>query len=484
VRDTGTGIPEDELPLLFERFHRVRNDHARTHEGTGIGLALVRELVELHGGSVSVESTLGKGTTFTVEIPFGHGHLDPSRVSEEWRQASAADAAIAFTEEASRWAGIDIPEAAAFDEQYGESSLPSSQRMVVVDDNADMRDYIVRLLERHWRVESYADGLAALEGIRSDPPALVVTDVMMPGLDGLGLLRALRDDSATAPIPVVVVSARAGEESSVEGLELGADDYLVKPFSARELVARVRANLELARLRSDWARLAALEEVRSRVITTVSHELRTPVTAIYGAARTLERGESLDADTRRQLQGVIGAEAERLARITSDILTTESLAAGLVSLDTAPTDIRDVLADAVRAAEARRAQGIEFRLDLPEQPVVVEADAGRLQQVLANLLDNAIKYSPEGGQVDASLQATDGRATIAVADQGIGIPDDVRERVFERFYRVDPQLASGVSGSGLGLYICRQIVEAMRGRIDLEANEPRGTRVVISLPLT
>ncbi|HZQ81474.1 MAG TPA: ATP-binding protein [Gaiellaceae bacterium] len=484
VRDTGTGIPEDELPQLFERFHRVRNEQARTHEGTGIGLALVRELAELHGGTVSVESEVGTGTTFTVEIPLGAGHLDPDQVRDEWRETNRAAAAIAFAEEASRWAGLETDSGVETSELVEDGDASRRDRVVVVDDNEDMKDYIVRLLERHWRVDAYRNGLDALAAIRLDPPTLVVTDVMMPGLDGFGLLQALRDDPATAAIPVIVVSARAGEDSSVEGLDLGADDYLTKPFSARELVARVRANLELARLRAEAGRLSALEEVRSRVITTVSHELRTPVTAIYGAARTLQREDVLDPETRRELQAVIGVESERLARITSEILTTESLAAGLVPLERAPFDVRDVLTEAIRAAEARRADGIEFELDLPDEPVVVDTDRTRLQQVITNLLDNAIKYSPEGGDVLTSLAVVDGSATIVVADHGIGVPDDLRERLFERFYRVDPELTRGVSGSGLGLYICRQIMEALGGRIAVAANAPQGTRFTVSLPLT
>ena len=477
VSDTGTGIPADELPHLFERFHRVRNDQARTHEGTGIGLALVRELVELHGGAVSVESTLGTGTTFTVLVPFGTAHLPAAQVSDEPRELSAGELALAYTEEAGRWVGVE-PE----DEAEDAAPPHDRDRVVVVDDNADMRDYMTRLLERHWVVEAHPDGQAALEAIRAHPPAVVVTDVMMPRLDGFGLIAALRAEQATATIPVIAVSARAGEESSLEGLDAGADDYLVKPFSARELVARVRANLELSRLRTEAGRLSALEDVRSRVITTVSHELRTPVTAIYGAVRTLERAELDDETMRRQLLHVIGTESERLARITNDILTTESLTAGLFSLGSEEFDACDALAEAVRAAQARAADGIVLTATAPADPIQVVGDRLRLQQVLANLLDNAIKYSPGGGQVRADVVAVDGYVQVSIADHGIGIPEEAREKVFERFYRVDPELTGGVGGSGLGLYISRQIVEAMGGRIAIEANEPQGSRFVVSVP--
>jgi signal transduction histidine kinase len=480
VSDTGTGVPESELPQLFERFHRVRNDQARAYEGTGIGLALVRELVEIHGGSVSVGSRLGEGTTFTVLMPFGADHLPPGQVSGEPRSFSAGELALAYTEEAARWVGVGADAAAL--SPVARTETRGDARVAVVDDNTDMREYIVRLLEPHWHVTAYADGQEALDAILENPPALVVTDVMMPRLDGFGLLSALRSNAATALIPVVVVSARAGEESSVEGLDAGADDYLVKPFSARELVARVRTNVELARLRADAGRASALEDVRTRVITTVSHELRTPVAAIYGASQTLERSTALDPETQRQLLDVIGREAERLARITSDILTTEALAAGLFSVSSEEFDVRTVVAEAVRAAQARPAGGIEVSAALPDQRVDVIGDRSRLEQVVANLLDNAVKYSPGGGAVEASVEPLDGRVDVVIADTGSGVPEDERELIFQRFYRLDPELSGGVGGTGLGLYISRQMIEAMGGTIRVEANEPRGSRFVVSLP--
>jgi signal transduction histidine kinase len=472
VADTGTGIPADELPHVFERFHRVRNEHARTQEGTGIGLALTRELVERHGGTIDVESTVGEGTTFTVTLPLGRAHLGDEHVLEEERQPAASEVAAAYAEEASRWIGMTAKDGESGDAAPAAAASSSSRTTRTC----------AGLLARHWQVEAHPDGQAALEAILERPPALVVTDVMMPRLDGFGLLAALRADARTATVPVIVVSARAGEESSIEGLEAGADDYLVKPFSARDLVARVRVNLELARLRAEAGRLSALEEVRARVITTVSHELRTPVTAIYGAARTLDRATELDAATREQLLAVVVGESERLAWITDDILTTETLAAGIVPLAPEPLDLGETVAEAVAAARSRVDGGGSVQLRAPDRQLAVVADRGRLQQVLANLLDNAIKYSPDGGDVDVALERRDGIVRIVVSDRGLGIPADAREQVFQRFYRVDPELTGGVGGTGLGLYICRELVEAMGGTIAVEPNEPRGSRFVVTLP--
>ncbi|WP_437834839.1 ATP-binding response regulator [Sorangium sp. So ce1153] len=257
VRDTGTGIPEHELAHLFRRFHRVQGARSRTHEGSGIGLALVHELVRLHGGAIHVASKVSEGTTFTISLPRGTAHLPQDRVNARRTLASTATGAAPYVHEALRWlpgaeagegvhvapAGLTSPADAAIE------AVPAA-RILLADDNADMREYVGRVLRERWTVEAVADGAAALDSARASPPDLVLTDVMMPNLDGFGLLRALRGDERTRSVPVIMLSARAGEESRVEGLEAGADDYLAKPFSARELVARVATHLQIARLRA------------------------------------------------------------------------------------------------------------------------------------------------------------------------------------------------------------------------------------------
>ena len=270
VRDTGAGIPADEMPKLFERFHRVEGTPGRTQEGTGIGLALVQELVRLHGGEVRAASELGRGTTFFVTLPFGRDHLPADRVSAAPRSAPTSIGAAPFVEEALRWipgAGADAPPPDALEVDSGSAAAaPAGQGLrptiLLADDNSDMRSYIQRLLSQEHEVIAVADGEAALQAARKEPPDLVLTDIMMPRLDGFGLLRELRADPATRNLPVLMLSARAGEESEVEGMEAGADDYLVKPFSARELLARVGAHLQMARLRRETAE--ALRESHAR----------------------------------------------------------------------------------------------------------------------------------------------------------------------------------------------------------------------------
>ncbi|HEY7410014.1 MAG TPA: ATP-binding protein [Vicinamibacteria bacterium] len=257
VSDTGVGIPPQELPHVFERFHRVKTAKSRSHEGAGIGLALVQELVRLHGGEVEVESEEGRGTSFRVAIRAGHAHLPAERVAGGGppRPPGPAGADL-YVDEALGW----LPDAAASARDAAEAGEFVRPRVIWADDNADMRAYVRRLLADRYEVAAFPDGRAALEAARQEPPALVLADVMMPGLDGFGLLRALREDERTRALPVVLLSARAGEEARAEALEAGADDYLVKPFSARVLLARIAAQVDAARARAESERAARERE--------------------------------------------------------------------------------------------------------------------------------------------------------------------------------------------------------------------------------
>jgi PAS domain S-box-containing protein len=265
VIDTGTGIPATELPRIFERFHRIEGAPGRTHEGTGIGLALVDELVRLHGGVVRVESHLNLGTSFCVSIPFGVAHLPPDRITHEsWTRDSTIGAAP-FVQEALRWLPGESGEDESFlkDLENYDLALTARQteieagkraRVLLVEDNRDMREYVVRLLSRRYDVASASNGEEGLVAVRAHPPDLILSDIMMPGLNGFEFLSELRADPATSTIPIILLSARAGDEAESEGLEAGADDYLVKPFTARELMARVGAHVSMYRLRLELTR--------------------------------------------------------------------------------------------------------------------------------------------------------------------------------------------------------------------------------------
>ena len=297
VADTGVGIPASDMARLFERFHRGSRTQARSHEGSGIGLALVKELVALHGGAIEAESEPGAGTTFTVRMPLGRAHLSPASVvpAAEASPATVDPAGVdPFVQEALRWlpgtpdrggpaAGQAGDQTAGRAGETGPAPVVTAGTAVpdgalsvlIADDNADMREYLQRLLQSRYRVTATADGQAALDAARAAPPDLIISDVMMPGVDGLRLAEELRKDPRTAEVPLLLLSARAGQEAAVEGLAAGADDYLVKPFAARELLARVEASVRLTQLRARQARWrAALTESLQEGFFVLDHQDR------------------------------------------------------------------------------------------------------------------------------------------------------------------------------------------------------------------
>src|SRR5262245_25012386 len=277
VTDTGIGISPEEIPHLFERFRRVEGARGRSFEGSGIGLALVQELVKLLCGEISVASQPGVGSTFRVSIPLKAqppdqtGHLLSKAADTESTVTSTGIRPQAYVNEVLRWSRrgpndwseLFSPEVADDVERARVTSNGQHYRVVLADDNADMRDYAGRLLrEAGFDVHVAPDGETALEIVRRAKPDLVLSDVMMPKLDGFGLLSRMRTDLELSHIPVLLLSARAGEEARVEGLGSGADDYLTKPFSARELIARVEGNLRLARARREKTQ-TLVEEART-----------------------------------------------------------------------------------------------------------------------------------------------------------------------------------------------------------------------------
>jgi PAS domain S-box-containing protein len=750
VRDTGTGIPPAELPRMFERFHRIAGARGRTHEGTGIGLALVQELVRLHRGSIAVDSTPGAGTVFTVRIPAGKAHLPADKLGVARPAASTARGAELFAGEVLRWQ----PDAALLP---GDAQPARRERIVWADDNADMRDYVRRLLSARYEVEAVADGEAALAAARARRPDLVLADVMMPALDGLGLARALRADPHTRSIPIILLSARAGAESRIEGLDAGADDYLYKPFSARELLAQVAARLELsrlqARLQQERAELANLfqqtpvptavlqgselvfemanpaylavvggrdilgkpllealpeargqgfdellrevmrtgqphighetpvrlehegrvkeryftfiyaplrgaggeidrviaivnevtEQVQARkqierlaaeataelaerqraqaalgqsegkyrtlfesidegfcvaevmfdergaasdyrflevnpaferhtglvnavgrtarqlipghdefwfttyasvaltgeatrfehyaaamgrwfdvfctrigpsqehrvaivfndvtkrkaaesalkeadrrkdeFLATLAHELRNPLAPISNAVNLLQQADG-DALVRQRAQSILARQVDHMIRLVDDLLDIARVSRGRISLQRQAVRLDAVIESAVETSRPLvEAGGHRLSIELPQEPVMLCGDALRLAQVIANLLNNAAKYTPRAGRIAVSARSEPGWVSVAVRDDGIGIEPESLPRLFEMFGRVDSARQRAPGGLGIGLALARQLVELHGGRIEARSRGAGlGSEFIVRLP--
>ena len=494
VLDTGSGIPAAELPRVFERFHRIEGTPGRTYEGTGIGLALIQELVKLHGGSIAVHSVEGEGTRFDVDLPFGHAHLAPERVlqpaMEENRQdddkESAGRMGAAFVEEALRWLPDQAAPAAA---QAGIDSVllaaAAPLRILIADDNNDMRAYLKTLLEPHAQVTVCADGEAAWDCLQTTPVDLLLSDVMMPRLDGFALIARIRADQALRQLPVMLLSARAGEEAKIEGLQAGADDYLVKPFAANELLARVRRQAALGEERRLQQRVAdALAEknrMQSEFLFTLAHELRNPLAPIRTGLDLMRLRPGLP---NTEVQAMMRRQVDHMVHLVDDLLDMARLSEGKVELRREQVALAQIVDDAIEISMPLIDAGrhtIELRL--PAAPVTLYVDRHRIAQVLSNLVNNAAKYTPAGGHLTLSARLDDGALVLAVGDNGIGIDAAMLPLVFDMYAQAHRHEGLGQGGLGVGLNLVRKLVELHGGSVAVHSEGAgQGSCFTVSLP--
>jgi|SoiMethySBSTD1v2_1073268.scaffolds.fasta_scaffold05852_12 signal transduction histidine kinase/GAF domain-containing protein len=472
VGDTGVGVPSHELPHIFERFHRVKGSLARTHEGAGIGLSLVRELVALHRGTIRAESVEGDGTRVIVWIPRGSEQPTSAAVRGSRPLESTAGSARAYVAEAMRWfpeEGVVEPQG---DPSTGEDQSVDRQRsprpyIVCADDNADMRAYLNRLLSPHYDVETVADGDAALRAVRRRTPDLVVSDVMMPGVDGLGLLRALRDDPKTRLVPVVLLSARAAEQSRIDGLQSGADDYLVKPFSSREMLARVKAHLEIARMRKAILRkeraalvsIDASEAQRRRISRELHDELGQQLTAIVLGLRSMRDAVAKDGLVRSSLQRL-----EEMAVQASQDMHHIALELRPGALD--DKGLQTALSNYVEEWSKRNDVGADVQyvgLGNRRLPSHVENTIYRIvQEALTNVGTHA-----KATAVSVIVQRQGDAVVAIVEDNGCGF---------------DVTNTEGRVNGRLGLLGMRERAALVGGNCDIESHEG-GTTVLARVPI-
>jgi len=322
----------------------------------------------------------------------------------------------------------------------------------------------------------------------------------MPGMDGLELLAALRADEGTRHVPVVMLSARAGEEARVEGLESGADDYLVKPFAARELIARVRANLELSamrlltsanlreaeRLRTELDRAAQLENTKAEFLRLASHELRAPLTVLAGYTALIKNGAL--GEVKGDLETVIpimDRKVLEMRALVEQMLETARLEDNRLALAVERVDLRDVVARAVETMSPLVPARHRMSVAMPDEGVPVDCDVSRVATVIGNLIDNAIRYSPAGGRVSVkcAIRPRSRRAFVQVRDEGLGIAANDLPRLFTRFGRIVTRENSHISGTGLGLYLSNELIRMHGGRITVRSTPEKGSTFTVMLPL-
>lgn len=648
VADTGIGIASADLPHVFERFYRVQGARGRTHEGSGIGLSLVSELIRLHGGQIKVESELNLGSAFTVRLPLGSAHLPKEHISGERTPMPTGVRAQAYIEEVLRWmpgtatdTAAALGSVSAISDEDARDFLPSvaatagtAATILIVDDNSDMREYLRRLLAQRFNVIAASDGAEAFSIIERTHVDLVLSDVMMPRLDGFALLKAIRTESRTRDLPIILLSARAGEEARIAGLDAGADDYLVKPFSSRELLARVSAQITVSHFRrqahealraaeaANWQAteernrhlqaqheqlrelfekapgfmavlrgedhifefanpafytlaghrdiigkplLQALPELaaqpfpellhqvfatgeahigkgskillqrapgpilegryvdfvyqplrdndgnitgvflegydvteriqaenslhdanrrKDEFLATLAHELRNPLAALAAAAQLLARAPEKPG-VAAMAREALHRQVDHMARLLDDLLEVSRITHGMVQLRKEHLKLEDAITAAVESAQPLiDSKRHHLVLQLPDEPVHVNADRVRLTQIIANLLTNAAKYTDPGGRIDMRVRSGVQDVEISVRDNGIGIAPGMLERVFEMFSQAQPALQRSEGGLGIGLSLVRGLVELHGGTVAARSEGLRmGSEFVVRLPL-
>jgi signal transduction histidine kinase len=476
VEDDGIGIPAEDLSRVFERFFQVGASDRRRGGGVGIGLALAKELVELHGGRISVESQEGEFTRFSVKIPFGREHIRPD-VIERRSSAEATASRKRRSDDSGGSHDLMIVGAPAEEAQVAVSGRTEEYlfggvrraNILLVEDQVEVRDFIGALVRPYYNVEMVVDGTQAIEALRQRPPDLVVSDIMMPGMSGTDLCRLIKDDDELRDIPVILLTARVGSEATLEAYAHGADDFVAKPFHPRVLMARIRAQLKLRDL---GLRLAEREKlaVVGTLAAGILHEVRNPVNAILNAARLISSGQ-IGPEVENELVQIIEDGASRIQDITEAL---DAHARPAEAGEPRPYDVTEGIEATLRLLQ-HRMKGMHVYRDYVSQRLVV-ASAGPLNQVFLNLLDNALR----AGSTSLWIQVTDSeeRLQIRVADDGPGLPTRDAERVFDPFYTT----RKDGSGTGLGLYLSRRLVTDQGGSLWYEPRPGGGAIFVVELP--
>jgi len=365
-------------------------------------------------------------------------------------------------------------------------------RVLIADDNTELRTFIRRLLSDRYEVEMVADGRAALEALRRRRPSLVLTDVIMPHLDGLELLKAIRADESLRTLPVIVLTERGEMDSRIAGLEAGADDYLVKPFSPRELLARVGANLELARMREAVERARGREDAlretsrrKDEFLSMLAHELRNPLAPLMYGIDLLSMPDT-NPETIARTREMLGRQVQHMAHIIEDLLDVSRITRGKLTVEREQLDLAHLVRQTVDDRRGTLADaGLTIDADLPTAPIWVSGDSTRLTQLVDNVLDNARKFTASGGRVTVRVAVDPARreASVVISDTGIGIEPALLPHVFDAFEQAEQSLDRSRGGLGLGLAVAKGLIELHGGAISVvSAGKDRGAEFTIRIP--
>ena len=503
VRDDGPGFPEDKCVRVFERFFQVDMGGTRKHGGTGIGLALAKELVELHGGSISAASRPGEGAAFTVELLKDRDHFAAAAIDRRERLRDRPGGQREADRGLSEWMAqltskdqfrfLEIDEATeqrVVDRDPHEGD--KEHTVLVVEDSPDVVRVIHMALRDHFRILAASDGVKGLELAAREVPSLIITDLMMPEVDGLELTRHLRAGAKTRHIPIVMLTARADLEDRVSALDTGVNAYLGKPFAARELLSTVRSLLGRQEATAELLLTQKMDSLEV-VAAALAHEINNPlnyvksslglvegyVRELVALARTDERKQATDVETRaRKLfvvaeSGIkrIGATVELMRRYSRDGF---SRALQPYDLFRASRDVIDLILPTVG-----RTMAVETSFD---GSGIAECVPEEVNQVLANLLENAMQAAPDSGAGRIRVRGCtqEGFVVLTVADNGAGIKPEDRAKIFTPFFTTK----GPGGGTGMGLAIARRVVTSLGGTIGMKSlvGAGSGTEFTVRIP--
>jgi signal transduction histidine kinase len=492
VQDDGPGFPPDKAQQIFERFYQVDMGGTRRYGGTGIGLALAKEIVELHGGRISAESS--GGARFTVELVKDREHFRPDVLERRGPVRDMVSSARAddrgLMDFAVQLAGrdeyrlLDIAEATERRVSLRDSDEHLRAHVaLVVDDTPDIIRLVHTSLRTHFKVISAEDGLKGLEMALRERPSLIVADLMMPGIDGLELTRRLRADETTRHIPVLMLTAKADLDARVAGLETGVSAYLAKPFSPRELLTQARALVQAQATTADIVLTQRMDSLEI-VAGGLAHEINNPLNYLKNAlarvridAQALIEGKVEDvARTAARMRELFEVAESGIKRITATVDLMSSYSRAGYSRELRPHDVYGAIRDAVSLVLPATGRSTQVELTL-DGDGVVECVPEELNQVVSNLVQNAIEASPEtGGTVRVRGSGDRETLTLNVKDNGPGVAAEALPRIFTPVFTTK----GPGRGMGMGLTIVWRVVNSLGGT--LEVIPGPGAEFVLRLP--
>ena len=518
VTDTGIGIPSEEFDDVFKSFEQVDASISREYGGTGLGLSITKQLVELHGGSIHVESELGVGSRFIYTLPI---------VSESgYHKKGESESAQGLLQQVNRIeAEGEYTAVASAIASPGEMAANGEFNVLVVDDEPVNLQVLINYLSlNHYSVTQAMNGAEALEAVESGEKFdLVLLDVMMPKMTGYEVSKKIREKYPQDELPIVMLTAKNQVTDLVEGFDSGANDYLTKPIAKNELLARIRTHIQLSKVstalkesvesleisnkkiedyshtlkqkvedRTEQLRIARdvaedANRSKSDFLANMSHELRTPLNAIIGFSEILHDRTFGEVNPKQERYvDNITTSGRHLLELINDILDLSKVEAGKMELELSQVSLKSLLENSlIMIKEKALSHSIILDLNIPAELSDLELymDERKLKQIMFNLLSNAVKFTPDGGRIEVEARGEEKEIAIRVSDTGIGIKPEDQERVFETFEQAGSMQGLNQQGTGLGLALTRRLVVLHGGRIWVESEgEGKGCTFIFTIP--